>query len=190
VPTNVIPSIAGSRIGEFFDKPYWAVKLRSTISGNDVPYVGERWLCEMDKRPSALFNPNHVHYDWTLDLITTGDILRIEQLWMFCPRNPTSPNGNTATLFFKPEEAGTAFLFNISQQSMYGRMDHKIIGKVYDRQNGDCACFIWDDFYKCMSSPWHTNIYKFGTWRASVPGKPGGIAPIGELSQETIGLRL
>src|SRR5205814_243448 len=108
----------------------------------------------------------------------------------FCPRNKVSPQGNTATLFFKPEDIGTAFHFNISQQSTFShRTDHRIIGKVIDRFNGDCVCFIWDDAYKCMTQPWETNIYNFEIWRENVPGKPG-IAPLPPLSLETIGLRL
>lgn len=185
----VIPSIAGSLIGTFTDHPYWAVRLYPGKSYPDHPVRDIEWMCELDPNLSSL-NRTSPHYDWTFDLITTGDILRIAELWMFCPKNPLSPNGNTATLHFTPEEVGTAFLFNVAQTSLYGRYDHRIIGKVTDRLNGDCVCFIWDDELQVMSTPWHSNIYHFGTWRPGVPGKTGGVAPIAALNHEIIGLQL
>lgn len=181
----LIPSIAGSKIGSIPEHtPYWAVKLRG------MGDLKERWICEADPNPSKLLNPNHYFYDWTLDLVSTNDILRVEQLWLFCPRNRISPQGNTATLSFTPADIGCAFHFNVGQQTMFGRIDHRIIGKVTDRRNGDCVCFIWDDELRALGAPWETNIYRFGTWRPGVPGKSGGVAPIPPLTHEVIGLRL
>ncbi len=169
---GLITSVFGSHIGKFYTFAYWAAKLRNP----------DQWLSEVDGRVNfigAAYRP----YDWTMDLVTTGDILRIAELWMFCPRNQLSPEGNTARIPFSQEESGTAFMFNVARVMMEHRVDHKIIGKVTDRDSGDCVCFIWDDLYKVMSSPFYTNVNKFASWRE-------GVAPIGQLSHEVIGLRL
>lgn len=174
---SIIQTIFGSHIGLFYDYPYWAVKLRS--GGETRP---EQWISEVDGRINIL-NASIRPYDWTKDLIDTSDIMRIEELWMFCPRTPHSPEGNTAHFRFTKDEAGTAFQFNVSKMMVDHRVDHKIIGKVTNRTEGDCTCFIWDGALRVMSAPYKTNVYNFKSWR-------DGVAPIGKLAHEVVGLRL
>ena len=169
---SLIKTVFGSHIGQFYNHPYWAVKLRDP----------ERWISEIDGQVNflgAIYKP----YDWTMDLISTGDIFDIEELWMFCPKTDIAPQGSTCTLRFTTQDKGTAFQFNVTKMKLDTRVDHKIIGKVIDRASGDCECFIWDDEMRVMSMPYYTNVNKFKSWRE-------GIAPIGQLSHAIIGLRL
>lgn len=152
--------ILSSRMGSFFAKPYWAIKRHDGS-----------WLCELDR------------LDWTLDIVTTGDILRASELWMFCPRTQSNPKGSTATIRLRPEEKGCAFYFKRALISYEGRFDHMIIGKVLDRHTGDCEVFIWDDVLKVMSLPIKNNVNYFSSWRV-------GVSDIGPLSHEVIGLKL
>jgi|SRR6516165_652665 hypothetical protein len=177
---NFIASMNGSHIGKFFDFPYWAVKLREP----------EQWLSEVDNKQFELsslvpfMNRQRKNtFDWTLDLITTGDILRIEELWLFCPRTPLAPQGSTGVLRFTKDDAGTAFHFNITNMTQFERADHKIIGKVINREDGTCICYVWDDFEKKMTNPHLTNVNNFQSWTARVAGP-------GMLHKEVIGLRL
>jgi hypothetical protein len=176
---GIITSRFGNKIGVFHPRAYWAARLRSGIGKDDY------WLSEIDNR--QFFLGKHAAprtYDWTLDLVATGDLLRIKELWMICPPGEVSPKGNTATLYFdsKGGEAGMAFHFNVAIMTQGGRVDHKVIGKVTDRATGDCECFVWDDEIKGMSAVYKTNVNNFASWRP-------GVAPIGRLSHEVVGLR-
>jgi hypothetical protein len=165
----IIASHLGSQIGAFFsNRCYWAVKL-----------TNDKWLCELDTIPD-LRTGTQRELDWTLDIVGSGDIGRIRELWMFCPKSLTSPLGNTATLRFT--EPRTAFVLKRGSVSMFHRtMDYLIIGKVLDKYTGDCECFIWDDRLRGMSAPYYTNVSNFAAWRA-------GVLPIGRLSYEVLGL--
>lgn len=123
--------------------------------------------------------------DWSLDLVATGDVLKIKELWLICPPNVVSPLGNTARLPIV--EPGTAFQFKVASLHALGRWERQVealvIGRVDNKETGDCTCFIWDTDLSAMSTPYHTNIYAFAPWR-------DGIAPLGKLSHEVLGLRL
>lgn len=166
---SLITSALGATIGRLFgDRAYWAAKLQDN-----------RWLCELDTR-------NGRPFDWTLDAVDTGDVLRIRELWLFCPPNAISPLGNTARLPIT--EPGTAFQFKVASldgflDGMERRIESQIIGRVDDKSTGACTCFIWDAQLKVMSQPWQSNIHRFGSWRE-------GIAKIGALSPEVLGVRL
>lgn len=187
----IIKSKLGSQIGKFFaSRAYWAVKLRD-----------DRWLCELDKIPDVLRKkditrpgeiliadfrgpgkPTDRELDWSLDIVGTGDNALIKELWLFCPPSRISPMGNTATLRFLPHETKCAFV--LKRGSVYfthRQLDYLIIGKVTDKQTGDCTCFIWDEQLKVMSSPYQTNVSDFTAWRP-------GIMPIGKLALDVLGL--
>lgn len=171
---GIITSRFGNKIGQFERRAYWAAKLRD-----------DTWLSEIDNKQwffGKIEAPRT--YDWTMDLVTTGDVLKIKELWMFCRAGRVSRKGNTACLRFDPtgRDAGMAFMFNLTQMSVDVRIDHKVIGKVTDRMTGECECFIWDDEIGGMSSPYVTNVNDFAAWRPGIPH-------IGRLSHEVIGLR-
>lgn len=116
--------------------------------------------------------------DWTLDLLTTGDILKVRELTLVCPGFKV---GRLAI-----SEPGSAFQFKTASVfAQDGRMDKRIeaqvIGRVDDKARGTCTCWIWDRQLGLI--PYHSNIFAFGSWRE-------GIAPIGALSLDVVGLRL
>lgn len=172
---GLVTSILGSTIGKFYgEKAYWAVKL-----GNG------KFQSELDQK----FDIAHAGlrpFDWTLDLVATDDILKIKELWLFCPPNHLNPLGSTARLpIMLP---GTAFQFKVgnmdSSLALSTRhVESQVIGRVDDPASGDCTFFVYDGPQNVMSVPMQTNIYHFGSWRE-------GIAPIEHLSFEVLGLRL
>src|SRR5258708_25522014 len=82
--------------------------------------------------------------DWTLDLVTTGDILRVRELHLIYP------GFFTRAAALKIVEPGTAFQFKTGGLTVEGdgtqsrQIFAQVIGRVDDKQTGDCTCWIWD----------------------------------------------
>jgi hypothetical protein len=177
---SFITSMGGSKIGHFYSFAYWAAKLRNP----------EQWVSEVDNKQFDLraYIPLMERrikntFDWTLDVVTTNDVLRIEELWLFCPKTPTAPQGSTGVLRFRQEDKGTAFHFNVSKMSQNGRVDCKIIGQVINRATTECIFHVWDGQTYQFYPHRRTTVNNFQAWRE-------GIADLGAMSHEIIGLRL
>jgi hypothetical protein len=172
---GIVSSILGGTIGRFYGPyAYWAVKLDNGKFQSEIDSVFD--VAHAGKRP----------FDWTLDLVATDDILRVQELWLFCPPNSFNPLGSTARLpILIP---GTAFQFKVANMdsnfaTATRNVASQVIGRVDDPATGACTFFVYDGPQNVMSFPLHTNIYNFGSWR-------DGIAPIKQLSFEVLGLRL
>jgi len=183
---GLIEDLLGSSLIKI-TRSYWAVKLQ-----NDT------WLCEARmKYDKGSFR----YFDWSNDLVATSDVLKIKELWLFCPPNKYSPLGNTARLII--EEPGTAFQFKVSHVDSniartYKTLQGHIIGKVTNKLTGDCDCFIWDPIQNGLITPeskmfdqennlvyaGKTSVYDFHSWR------PGSIAHLGKLELNTLGVQL
>lgn len=155
-------------------RAWWAVKLDS----------GE-WLCEA-RLHTDIAAATERHFDWYYDLVGTGDVRRIKELWLLCPPNKLSPLGNTARLPITTP--GTAFDFKVASASSnfvetWRNQEAHIIGRVTDRATGDCECFVWDERYQMLCAGFRSNVHNFGTWRDSLP-------PRGALALEKIGVEL
>lgn len=187
---SIIISRFGSHIGAFFhNDSYWAVKMRDG-----------RWMSEVDLYPSWLHphtkRSGHPYYDWSLDLTGSGDVLNIEELWLFCPKNWLHPLGSTASI--KVKEPGTVFMFKTRSASLIGGKgpQTQVIGEVIDKLSGESDCFIWDGNYKVMIAHWRTSVYDFRTWDTYLCEQLGidyrqTIPPtLGALSHQAVGLRL
>jgi len=117
--------------------------------------------------------------DWTLDLVSTGDLKRVKEVRLICP-------GILTHGVLKITEKQTAFQFKNSSavhdgERQYRILEAQVIGRIRDKLSGDCDCFIWDRTLGLFK--YQSNIRAFGSWR-------NGIAPIGELSQNVLGLSL
>jgi hypothetical protein len=120
--------------------------------------------------------------DWTLDLISTGDILKIKELHLVYP-------GIFRYAKLKITEPGTAFQFcrqvkgmNPCTGEMIDRVEAQIIGKVYDKVNGLCQGYVWDRVKGLMEYT-DVDINNFPAWRE-------GLMPPGKLSLDVLGVRL
>lgn len=161
-------------------RPYWAVKLDTG-----------HFVCELDRRAGRLF-------DWTLDLIDTGAIWHVRELWLFCPPGRFSPGGNTAWL--QITEPGTAFQFKAANMQPFTdarELVYQVIGVITDKESGACKCHVWDAQMQVMVADWQTSIYNFETWEHAVdraigriPGAHQRIKPPGDMSHSVIGLRI
>lgn len=177
------------------NRSFWAVKLST----------GE-WICEarmiLDK---GIVRP----FDWSLDLVGTGDTSRIVELWLLCPPSPTSPLGNTARMVI--DESGTAFQFKVTQVdttivTTCSYPQAHVIGRVVNKETGACECFIWDEKQQGLLTPetriydpatgtarrypdgtlvyaGRTSVYNFHSWRPN-------IAPLGRIALDTLGVKL
>lgn len=115
--------------------------------------------------------------DWSLDLVATGDVLKIKQLRMYCP------DGQVYSLDIT--EPGTAFQLKVGNVMIGGLgrgLIAQVIGKVTDKENGDCDCYVWD-WRRKDAFPWQSNVYNMGTWSSS-------IMPIGALAFNVLGIDL
>lgn len=185
---------------QMITRSWWAVRLNT----------GE-WVCEARVK-TDVYKGIERHFDWSNDLVACGDVNRITQLWLFCPPSKTSPFGNTAHLDIT--EPGTAFQFKVamadSNIAMTSRsLQAHIIGKVTNKETGECDAFIWDDVQQGLCTPeteiydphspqtnfrrvdasgrlctaGKTSVYDFHSWRE-------GIAKLGRLELRTLGVRL
>lgn len=179
------------------DRSYWAVRLNT----------GE-WVCEARVK-TDVYKGIERHFDWSNDLVAGGDVNKITQLWLLCPPSKTSSLGNTACLHIT--EPGTAFQLKVSlvDSNVVGMNragQAHIIGKVTNKENGDCECFIWDEVEQGLLTPetmiydpltgvakrdaqgnieyvGKTNITNFHSWRPS-------LAPLGRLELRTVGVKV
>lgn len=154
-------------------RSYWAIRLK-----NDV------WMCEARIADIDVRLGKERFYDWSKDVVDTDLVEQIEELWLLCPPNKVSPLGNTARLPIT--QPRTAFQFKVGSASSnlaetHRQVEAQIIGRVIN-SDGDCECFVWDDFYQCMTELWKTNVDRMGTWRSGLP-------PRGQLSHEALGLK-
>ena len=153
-------------------RPVWAVKLTTG-----------KWLSERDYKVDTQAGRKRP-FDWTLDLIDTGDISKVKELWIIAPPGPGDILGVTRSLTIT--EPGIAFQFKVGNVDAWGGMERgmesQVIGKVTNKETGECECWIYDAQLKQMGS-YYSSVYKFGSWRE-------GIAPIGALSHDVMGLRL
>lgn len=163
--------LAENIIGEFLlSRSIWAVEL---ASGR---FYTERSMMRdpiIGKRP----------FDWTLDLVATGDIKLVKQLILYCPPTPDFRMGQVARLPIL--EPYTAFQFKVATLDGFegiNQTQSQVIGRVLDKASGLCECFIWDVGLKQMGM-FETSVYDFASWR-------DGIAHIGALSHDPLGLRL
>lgn len=120
--------------------------------------------------------------DWTLDLISTGDILKVKELHLVYP-------GLFRYAKLKITEPGTAFQFcrqvkgmDMSTMEMVDRVEAQIIGRIFDKENGLCQGYIWDRVKGLMQYT-DVDINAFPSWRE-------GLMPPGELSLDVLGVRL
>ncbi len=114
--------------------------------------------------------------DWSLDLVSAGDILKIKTVSLHCP--------DERVVTFLIEEPGTVFQLKIATMHMLvaGKQEEcQLIGKVIDKVSGACTCAVWDRQDGLIE--YASNVYAFGTWRP-------GILPLGKLSLDVLGLRL
>lgn len=120
--------------------------------------------------------------DWTLDLIGTGDILKIKELHLVYP-------GLLRYARLKITEPGTAFQFCRQVKGIdpcsgetVDRVEAQIIGRVFDKENGLCQGYIWDRVQGLMEYT-DVSIYDFPSWRS-------GLMPPGKLSLDVLGVRI
>lgn len=176
------------------DFPFWVVKLDNSklISERDwvkneagvplpdwhkhllTPQEAERW--QGVKRP----------IDWSLDIVGSGDIRRVKELWLLCPPSRVSPTGNTARLpvvvpcgVFQFKVANVDSTIVAAERTQVAQ----VIGRIDDALTGDCTCFIWDREMGGLVANYQTNFFQFQPWR-------DGIAPIRHLNQDVLGVRL
>lgn len=168
-----VQSVFGSFLSPLVSaNAFWAVKLSTG-----------KFLCELDKRFEKRSGVMR-SFDWTLDLLDTGDIKKVCELWLFCPPTLINPLGSTARLPIVDQQ--TAFQFKIATlttgEHANKTVQSQVIGRVENLIDGDCTIMVWDGPLRAMSTPMRNNIHQFSSWRE-------GIAAPGSLSLEVLGVR-
>jgi len=181
---GLVSSLFGSVIGLFLpDRPYWAVKLHSGKWLSELDMVRDEWQRE-DEEDGKTVKGKKRPLDWTLDLVSTGDVRRIAQLWLFCPPNPFYPRGQSD--FLEITRPGTAFQLKVRHLHAWGNtgasslMASELIGRVDDPISGACTCKVWDSQMNVMGN-WSSSIYDMGSWR-------DGVSPLHALDLDVQGL--
>lgn len=188
---GLVSSMFGSVIGLFLpDRPYWAVKLHNGKWLSELDTIRDEWQRELLMNEGY---PERAHLgkrgskrplDWTLDLVSTGDVRRIAQLWLFCPPNPFYPRGQSD--FLEITRPGTAFQLKVRHLHAWGNvmasslLSSQLIGRVDDPVGGACTCKVWDSQVNVMGN-WSSSIYDMGSWR-------DGVSPLHALDLDVQGL--
>jgi hypothetical protein len=157
---------------------YWCAVL---TTGKKISGIDKRWMSTQE----IMQHPEHLMerpIDWTLDILSTGDILKIKELQLFYP-------GLLRHAKLKITESGTAFQFcrqvkgfDPSSGEGFDRVEAQVIGRVFDKENGLCQGYIWDRVQGLMDYT-DVSIYDFPSWRKGLP------AP-GALCLDVLGVRL
>jgi hypothetical protein len=119
--------------------------------------------------------------DWTLDLVSTGDVFRIKELCL------AYPFMRSVTLGIS--EPGTAFQFcrqvkgmDLNTGQPIDQIEAQVIGKVVNKEEGLCDGYIWDRVNGLLGYQ-DVSIYDFPSWRP-------GLMPPGRLNLDVLGVRL
>ncbi len=143
----------------------------------EVQFTSGKVLNELGKVHDFMVGERLV--DWTLDLVSTGDMRRVKEVRLICP-------GILTHGVLRLTERQTAFQFKSSSAvhdgvRQYRILEAQVIGRINDLDTGACDCFVWDRMLGLFK--YSSNIRDFGSWHDR-------IAPVGELSQNVLGLRL
>lgn len=115
--------------------------------------------------------------DWALDVVGSGDNARIAELTLCTPQgDATMPITESYTAFQLKRGISDLFTLNRTLQA-------QIIGRVDNKETGDCTAVIWDVVEQKLYIDHKTNVRNFKTWRE-------GMADIGALNLEVVGVRL
>lgn len=152
------------RIAQTFARgeSYWSVKLRSG-----------RVYRELDVVDSDLLRGRR-QLDWYQDIVATGDVARIAELWLH------TPLGEVAIRIVEPY---TAYIFNSSIMQFGRSKVAQVIGRVDDKDTGTGIAFIWDIAMQQIYRDDQASVRDFAAWRP-------GIAKVGALAVENMGVRL
>lgn len=153
------------RIAQTFarDESFWSVILTTGKRYSELDVIDTDLL--RGRRP----------LDWYLDIVATGDVARIAELWLH------TPAGDVA---LKVTEPYSAYIFNSSLLSLNGRSRvAQIIGRVDDKEAGTGVAFVWDVAMQQVYRDDQACVLDFAAWRP-------GIARIGALALANIGVRL
>ena len=120
--------------------------------------------------------------DWTLDLVTTGDILKVTELWLITPAN-VNPFAHIPRLVVTIP--GSIFQFKIANLDAIGAWGNtrvaQVIGMVTNLDTGDCIIMAYDEELKRLIPPYQTNVQRIQPWR-------DGLAPVMHISTPVLGM--
>jgi hypothetical protein len=130
-----------------------------------------------EDQPSFDLLRGHRNIDWYLDIASTGDCARIKELTI-C----TLAGEYTLAI----SEPYSAFQFKQGMLSiMTGerQANAHIIGRVDNKETGDCTCIVWSSVDQMLHTNHRTNIHYFTSWRRGTPD-------IGAINWSAMGVRL
>lgn len=153
-------------------RSFWAVKLST----------GE-WVSEARVK-FDIYTGEYRYFDWSNDLVATGDVKKIKEIWLFCPPGKHAPMGNTAHIPII--EPGTAFQFKVGMVDSNIVVSSKsvqahVIGRIDNKETGDCTCFIYDPIEDGLLTP-ETEIYDKNNTESGFRrlNQDGSIATVGK----------
>jgi hypothetical protein len=150
--------------------------VQPTVSHWEAELTSGKVLNEREAKTDLLKGVTRL-VDWSLDIVSTGDVRHIKQLRMYCP------DGQVVALDIT--EPGTAFQLKVGNAMIGGgghSMIAQVIGHVANKETGECECYVWD-WRRRDAFAWSSNVYAMGTWSES-------IMPIGALAFNVLGIDL
>ncbi len=157
----------------FTGQSYWKVLL---TSGKEVSELGTKVEHTMHPRTGKIVARRR-KIEWLEDLTATGDVAHIKEL-ILC-----TPQGHAHLLVSEPY---TAFQLHRGFSSLFGSerfTTAQIIGRVDNKETGDCTAVIWDGLEQKLYIDHKTTVLGFKRWRE-------GVTDVGAISLEVVGVRL
>lgn len=153
---------------------YWRVILDTNRAWSQLDMVYDPLRGDPEKKYQRSL-------EWHEDLVATGDVRRIRELWLH------TPIGDAA---LRVSESGTAYQLNAAGLLMDicstggGRQrDAQIIGRVDHKETGRGVAYIWDVHTRQLYKDEQASVLHFTGWRP-------GIADLGELAWRHMGVAL
>lgn len=161
---------------------------KSSYGGNLRPGGSSFWAAKLitgkvisERDPVSDRNGQRT-VDWTLDLVTTGDIYKIKELWLITPAN-INPFAHIPRLIVTIP--GTVFQFKIANLDALGASGNtrvaQVIGCLDDPATGACTIMAYDEELRRLIPPYHTFIGAIEPWRPE-------IAPVMHISSPVLGM--
>lgn len=143
---------------------FWKVRLASGRVLSELDTVTDIRKARMHKT------------EWLEDLAGSGDIANVREVALCTPRGVARIESERPYAFFQINR-GYADLFASTKMKYV-----QIVGCLTGN-NGECIAAIWDVLEQQIYPDFHTNVLDFAAWHE-------GIAPIGRLNIEALGLVL
>lgn len=157
----------------FAGQSYWKAVL---TSGKTISEIDMKTGFTTDPKSGRLVAFRR-EIQWYDDIVAAGDAKNIKELHL------VTPAGDACLPISEPYSAfqfhrGTFLPFSEQRQ-----VNMQLIGRVDNKETGDCTAIIWDVHEQRLYTDHITTVFDFTAWRE-------GVTKVGRINLDVVGVRL